>query len=103
MKFACLYFLLLGLMPFMGMGQQKVQTLVPHQVIAVGEAFQVQFISMEEALMIQSPDFGKNFQLVSGPRIYHGITTTNNIRSVIQNFSYTLVPLRTGRLVVKGV
>ena len=96
------FYLVLLLLPLCTHGQEKVQTLVPHQPIQVGEAFQVQFITTGKALMIQAPDFGKNFELISGPRVYEGVTLQNNIKSMVQNFSYTLVPLRKGRLPVKG-
>lgn len=96
------FYLVLLLFPLGTLCQEKVQTLVPHQPIQVGEAFQVQFITTGNALMIQAPDFGKNFELISGPRVYQGTTLQNNIKSMVQNFSYTLVPLRKGRLAVKG-
>lgn len=98
---ALLYFLLCFL-PAAAWGQEKVQTIVPQQAIQVGEAFQVQYISFDKVSMIQSPDFGKDFQLVSGPRFYLGSTVINNTKTEVRNFSYTLVPLRRGRLLVKG-
>lgn len=98
---APLYFLLCFL-PRAAWCQEKVQTIVPQQAIQVGEAFQVQYVSFDKVSMIQSPDFGKDFQLVSGPRFYLGSTLINNIKTEVRNFSYTLVPLRKGRLVVKG-
>jgi hypothetical protein len=84
--------------------QQPVQTIVPLQPIAVGAAFQVQYIVTGNApvLELQSPAFGRSFRFVSGPRLYHGEALINNKKTPIQNFSYTLIPLRKGRLVVKG-
>lgn len=84
--------------------QQPVQTVVPLQPIAVGTAFQVQYIvtNDEPVLELQSPAFGRAFRFVSGPRLYHGEALINNKKTPIQNFSYTLIPLRKGRLIVKG-
>ena len=98
---APLYFLLCFL-PCAVWCQEKIQTIVPRHAIQVGEAFQVQYVSFDKVSMIQSPDFGNDFQLVSGPRFYLGSTVINNTKTEVRNFSYTLVPLRKGRLVVKG-
>src|SRR5689334_3025856 len=85
-------------------GQRSVQTIVPLQPITVGNAFQVQYIvtDAEPVLELQSPAFGNDFRFVSGPRLYQGEAMINNTKIPIQNFSYTLIPLRKGRLVVKG-
>lgn len=84
--------------------QRNVQTIVPLQPITVGSAFQVQYIitDAEPVVELQSPAFGKDFRFVSGPRLYQGEALINNSKIPIQNFSYTLIPLRKGRLIVKG-
>jgi BatD DUF11 like domain len=84
--------------------QHSIQTVVPLQPITVGTAFQVQYIvtDNEPAVELQSPAFGKDFRFVSGPHFYQGEAVINNTKYPIQNFSYTLIPLRKGRLVVKG-
>src|SRR6476619_3154791 len=84
--------------------QRNVQTIVPLQPITVGSAFQVQYIitDAEPVVELQSPAFGKDFRFVSGPRLYQGEALINNNKIPIQNFSYTLIPLRKGRLIVKG-
>jgi hypothetical protein len=51
---------------------------------------------------LQSPAFGRDFRFVSGPHLYQGEAFINNKKVPVQNFSYTLIPLRKGRLVVKG-
>src|SRR5438309_4096432 len=82
--------------------QRNVETIVPQQPVTVGTAFQVQYIitDNEPAVEVQLPAFGKDFRFVSGPRLYQGEAVINNIKKPIQNFSYTLIPLRKGRLVV---
>lgn len=83
--------------------QRSVQTIVPLQPITAGTVFQVQYIvTGGDVVELQSPAFGKDFRFVSGPRLYQGEALINNIKTPIQNFSYTLIPLRKGRLVVKG-
>jgi hypothetical protein len=84
--------------------QSEVQTIVPLQPVTVGTAFQVQYIVAGEAdvIELQSPAFGRDFRFVSGPRLYEGQALINNTKTPIRNFSYTLIPLRKGRLVVKG-
>lgn len=84
--------------------QRTVQTIVPLQPVPVGAAFQVQYIvaAGEQVTELQSPAFGKDFRFVSGPRLYRGEALINNIKTPIQNFSYTLIPLRKGRLIVRG-
>lgn len=84
--------------------QHSMQTIVPLQPIAVGTAFQVQYIVTdgEPVVELQSPAFGRDFRFVSGPRLYQGEALIHNKRLPVQNFSYTLIPLRKGRLIVKG-
>lgn len=84
--------------------QRRVQTIVPLQPVTVGTAFQVQYIVTGSVPVtgLQAPAFGPDFRFVSGPRLYQGEAFINNTKTPIQNFSYTLIPLRTGRLVVKG-
>jgi hypothetical protein len=84
--------------------QHSMQTIVPLQPIAVGTAFQVQYIvtGNDAVTELQSPAFGRDFRFVSGPRLYEGEALINNKKVPVQNFSYTLIPLRKGRLIVKG-
>ncbi|HUQ96227.1 MAG TPA: BatD family protein [Chitinophagaceae bacterium] len=83
--------------------QQSLQTIVPVQPIAVGASFQVQYIVTDgDVVEVESPAFGRDFRFVSGPRLYEGQALINGTKIPIRNFSYTLIPLRKGRLVVKG-
>lgn len=84
--------------------QPPVQTIVPLQPVAVGAAFQVQYIvtGTEPVVELQSPAFGKDFRFVSGPNLYKGEALINGKKLPVRNFSFTLIPLRKGRLIVKG-
>src|SRR5688500_5724562 len=76
--------------------QAKLQTIVHKQAVTVGNAFQVQYIiqDLNNFQELQTPDFGSDFQLVSGPSIYQGTILNHGISIPIQNYTYTLVPLR---------
>jgi LPXTG-motif cell wall-anchored protein len=84
--------------------QYVVQTIVPQKNVTPGAAFQVQYIveKTDNFLELKTPDFGPQFKLISGPRIYPGISNANKRRTAIQNFTYTLIPLIEGSLVIKG-
>ena len=84
--------------------QAKIETIVPKQTITVGTAFQVQYIiyNTTDLQELKAPDFGQNFRLVNGPSLYQGTVTINNVQTPIQNFSYTLVPLQKGKLLIEG-
>jgi hypothetical protein len=75
---------------------QKIQTIVPKQVVA-GNAFQIQYIIENPSSLagIHAPQF-ENFQLVSGPNYYKGSSLINGKTQPIENITYTVVPLKTG-------
>lgn len=75
---------------------QKIQTIVPKQVV-VGNAFQIQYIINHSSSLagIHAPQF-ENFQLVSGPNYYKGSSLINGKTLPIENITYTVVPLKTG-------
>ena len=84
--------------------QHAVQTLVPQKPVAVGQAFQVQYIvhDLSGFEQLQTPDFGPHFKLVSGPAVHSGSIVKGGKNIAVQNFSFTLVPLRKGQLIVNG-
>lgn len=83
---------------------QQIQTIVPKQAVVVGNAFQVQYILTKPAdlVKIYPPDFD-SFQLVAGPAYYKGTARIDGKLQSIENITYTLVPLQTGYLKLKGL
>ncbi len=83
---------------------QRVQTIVPDRPVVIGTAFQVQYVVLEPAdLSNFTPPVFENFEIVSGPNHYRGSAVLNGRVQAIENITYTLVPGRTGKLVVKGL
>lgn len=85
-------------------GQPPVQTLVPRQTISMGEAFQVQYVVNELPYFegLQTPQFGPDFKQVNGPVMYNGTIQKEGKTIAVHNYSFTLVPLRKGRLPITG-
>ena len=83
--------------------QKPFTTIVPQATVAVGEAFQVQYIIEDgsKAGNFTSPVF-QGFRIVSGPNVYLGTVTQGNSNKQSKNFVFTLVPLNSGRLVIPG-
>jgi len=100
----CLATLVLFLYAQLLVAQPVVQTLVPQQPVTVGQAFQVQFVvyELEGFQNLQTPDFGEQFKVVSGPAVYSGNIIKGARTIAVQNFSYTLIPLQKGLLTVAG-
>ncbi len=104
-RFAAVLFLLLFHLAGTSLwAQAQVQTIVPQKDVTVGTAFQVQYVvqDLQGFQALQTPDFGDDFRMVSGPSIYQGTITDKGTTVPIQNYTYTLVPLRKGRLMVQG-
>jgi hypothetical protein len=82
---------------------QKVQTVVPKQVVA-GNAFQIQYIVSEPSSLanVGQPEFD-NLRLVSGPNHYKGNSLINGKMQPIENISFTVVPLKEGSVKIKGI
>jgi hypothetical protein len=80
----------------LGINAQKVQIIVPKQVVA-GNAFQVQYVIADPSAFetITAPQFD-NLQLVSGPNYYKGNSSVNGKPQAIENIAYTVVPLKAG-------
>lgn len=89
---------------FTGMAQAPVQTLVPRQTIAVGQSFQVQYVvtELQQFEGLHTPQFGPDFKEVSGPVMYNATITQNGKKIPVHNYSFTLVPLRKGKLPIAG-
>ena len=83
---------------------QKIQTVVPSQPIVIGTAFQVQYIIIEPSGFAgaETPEF-ENFLLVSGPNHYKGKAIIEGRMQVIENITYTLVPQKTGILIIPAL
>jgi hypothetical protein len=75
---------------------QKIQAIVPKQVVA-GNAFQIQYIIAEPSSLdkIDPPQFD-NLRLISGPNFYKGNSFVNGKTQAIENIAYTVVPLNAG-------
>lgn len=82
---------------------QKIQTIVPKQVVA-GNAFQIQYIIGNPSALaaINSPQF-ENLQIVSGPNYYKGNSLINGKSEPIENITYTVVPLKTGIIKINAI
>ena len=82
---------------------QKIQTIVPRQVVA-GNAFQIQYIITDPSafLIINTPQF-ENLQLISGPNYYKGNSFVNGRTQAIENVTYTVVPMKTGTIKIGAV
>jgi hypothetical protein len=76
---------------------QKIQAIVPAQVI-VGNAFQIQYIIRDPSAFVNItlPQFD-NLQLVSGPNYYKGTSRVDGKEEQIENITFTVVPLKAGR------
>jgi BatD DUF11 like domain len=81
--------------------QTSFKTIVPQEPVIEGEAFQVQYVltGAERTTTIRTPVF-PGFRLASGPNIHIGSTGTAGNTQLVQNFVYTLEPLRPGRFVI---
>lgn len=88
---------------FLWTRSQKIQTIVPKQVVA-GNAFQIQYIITDglELANINPPQF-ENLQLVSGPNYYKGNSLVNGKAQAIENITYTLVSLQEGQIKIKPI
>lgn len=82
---------------------QKIQTIVPKQVV-VGNAFQIQYIIADPSALenITTPQFD-NLQLISGPNYYKGNSTINGKTQLIENITYTVIPLKTGTIKISSL
>lgn len=92
----CLFFFLLS-------DAQRVQTIVPKQVVA-GNAFQVQYIITDPYTLenISAPQL-ENLRLISGPNHYKGNSLVNGKMQSIENIAYTVVPLQAGTIKINPV
>jgi hypothetical protein len=81
--------------------QVSFKTVVPPQPVVKGESFQVQYIveGAEKNVAVKPPPF-TGFKLVAGPNVYGGSANTANGIKEIRNTVYTLLALRTGRLII---
>lgn len=84
-------------------GAQKVQTIVPKQIIA-GNAFQVQYIISEPSALVDitAPQLD-HLRLISGPNHYKGNSMVKGKMQPIENISFTVVALKEGLVRIKGV
>ncbi len=82
---------------------QKVQTIVPEQIVA-GNAFQVQYIISDPSALIDitTPQL-ENLRLISGPNHYKGNSLVNGKMQAIENISFTVMALKEGLVRIKGV
>lgn len=102
MQKALLFFLSLGF--FFCCYAQRIQTIVPNQPVVVGNAFQVQYVisNPSDLVKITSPSF-EDLRLVSGPNHYLGNAFISGKMQEIENITYTVVPLKTGKIIIKGI
>lgn len=102
MQKALLFFLGLGI--FFCCCAQRIQTIVPGRPVVVGNAFLVQYVVSNPSDLdkITSPSF-ENFRLVSGPNYYQGKALVNGNMQSIHNITYTVAPLKTGKIIIKGI
>src|SRR5688500_6792642 len=86
------------------MAQTPVQTLVAKHAMAVGQSFQVQYVvaDLQQFEGLQTPQFGPHFKEISGPIMYNATITSNGKKVAVHNYSFTLVPLRKGKLPIAG-
>jgi hypothetical protein len=84
---------------FHSLTAQRIQTIVPKQVIVVGTAFQIQYIITEPSGMVNmTPPSFDSLQVVSGPNYYKGNATIDGKPQPIQNITYTLIASKTGSI-----
>ena len=82
---------------------QKIQTIVPGQVV-IGNAFQIQYIINDPGSFVSlSPPRFDNLKLISGPNYYKGNSLVNGKTQAIQNITYTVVPLKGGTVKIYSV
>lgn len=102
MKKYSLFFI--GFLFFLTSIAQRIQTIVPKQPVVVGNAFQVQYIITEpsDLVKITEPSFD-GLRLISGPNYYKGNSVIGGKMQSIQNITYTVVPLKTGKININGM
>jgi hypothetical protein len=87
-----------------GINAQRVQTIAPKKPVVMGTAFQVQYVIVDPSdLLSTTPPAFDSFQIVSGPNHYKGTTLIDGKQQPIENITYTLIPSKTGTLVIKGI
>lgn len=79
--------------------QPVFKTLAPPPTVVIGEAFQIQYVleGGEANAILQAPEF-TGFRVTSGPNIYPG---KKGLLS-LNNYVYSLVATRTGKLFIPG-
>ncbi|MGZ3939140.1 MAG: BatD family protein, partial [Flavisolibacter sp.] len=88
---------------FLWVQSQKIQVIVPGQVV-VGNAFQLQYIINDPGAFvgITSPQL-ENLRLVSGPNYYKGTSLVNGKEEQIENITFTVVPLKPGKVRINAI
>ncbi|MFL5773888.1 MAG: hypothetical protein ACJ75F_12060 [Flavisolibacter sp.] len=92
------------LITLLNLHAQRIQTIAPRQSVIVGSAFQVQYIisTPEDLLNIISP-VSDSIRIVSGPHHHRATVTTDAGTRLIDNITFTLVPLKTGKVKINGL
>jgi hypothetical protein len=98
-----LSFVLILLVSFVWVRSQRIQAIVPSQVVQ-GNAFQIQYIINEPSdfLNLIVPEFD-NLKLISGPNYYKGNSLVNGKKQPIENITYTVVPTKAGLLTINAI
>lgn len=83
---------------------QRVQLLVPPRPVSVGNAFQVQYVILDAGDLVSTsiPSFN-DFKIASGPNRYKGNMVINGRAQPVENLTYTLVPLKAGKLHIPSI
>ena len=98
-----LSFALILLFSFLWVRSQRIQAIVPSQVVE-GNAFQIQYIINEPSdfLNLIAPDFD-HLKLISGPNYYKGNSLVNGKKQPIENITYTVVPTKAGLITINAI
>jgi hypothetical protein len=82
---------------------QKVQIIVPKEPIIAGNAFQVQYIIPDNAVVEHvKPPVSDTIKLISGPNFYKGTVLIDGKQQMIQNIAFTLVASGTGAITIRS-
>lgn len=99
-----LWFAFTLLLSFWEVNAQTIQTIVPNQPVIIGNAFLIQYIITQPSEIISiGPVFFDDLKIVSGPDHYKGKAFLKGTTQPIENITYTVIPLKTGRIKINGL
>lgn len=81
---------------------QKFTASVAKSTFGVGEQLEVDFSINADGTNFTAPDFGNNFQVLSGPNMSTSMESINGATSVNVTYSYILAPVKEGTFTISA-